>query len=371
MVQSVYKTAWLAWIQRLYTGYFACVMATGIISVALLYNRDFLLSNIFWAIGGVLLLFLLAIYLVRWVRFPHDVLSDATDPTRLFGYFTLVAACGVLATRAALASWIVIPAILTTITAVLWLFFLYWAFAILIFINERPIAQSVNGAWLIAIVGTESLANTWVLLAKLNAGLMPVLQFLAYTFWTFGVLLYLIFITFIVFRVSFSRLRPTDLTPPYWINMGAMAITTVAGVHLLQTPQPSPFLAGMRPYIEGFTIMMWAWGTWWIPLLVMIGIWKYGITRQPLCYEPALWSIVFPLGMYATALHLLDQLLGLGFFSVVAPTFTWIAVAAWVMVMAGWLYSVQRAITRLRTPSGSHNSPDGLIERDNRRTQEI
>ena len=353
MSWSAFRTAWLAWIQQLYTGYFACVMATGIVSIALLLNHTPFLSDALWAIGGALLLFLLAIYLLRWVRYPRDVQRDATDPTRLFGYFTLVAGCGVLATRAALSSWVAVPVILTAIAVILWLLFLYWAFAILLFTNERPIEQSVNGAWLIAIVATESLAITWVLLAHVHAGLIPALQFLSYAFWTFGVLLYLIFITFIAYRFFFSRVRPTDLTPPYWINMGAMAITTVAGVRLLQTPQPSAFLASLRPYIAGFTIMMWAWGTWWIPLLVMIGIWKYGVRRQPLRYEPALWSIVFPLGMYATALHLLSQLPGIEFFSVVAPTFTWIAFAAWLLVLAGWLYSVLRAIARLRMRDGS------------------
>ncbi len=366
MGQSVFRAAWLAWIQQLYTGYFACVMAGGIVSIALLLNHDLFLSDMLWAVSGALLLFLLAIYLLRWVRFPRDVHRDATDPTRLFGYFTLVAAFGVLATRAALAAWVVVPAILTALAVVLWLFFLYWAFGVLLFTNERPIEQSVNGAWLIAIVGTESLAITWVLLAKLHVGLMPVLQFLAYAFWTFGVLLYLIFITFIAYRFFFSRLRPTDLTPPYWINMGAMAITTVAGVRLLQIPQPSPFLAGLRPYIEGFTIMMWAWGTWWIPLLVIIGIWKYGIMRQPLRYEPGLWSIIFPLGMYATALHLLSQLPGLVFFSAVAPIFTWVAFAAWIIVMAGWLYSVLRAIARLRRWDGIQNGSDGRTEGEQR-----
>lgn len=73
---------------------------------------------------------------------------------------------------------------------------------------------------------------------------------------------YLVFITFIAQRFFFSRLWPTDPTPPYWINMGAMAITTVAGVRLLQLAQPSPLLASLRPYIVGFTIMIWAWGTW-------------------------------------------------------------------------------------------------------------
>lgn len=88
----------------------------------------------------------------------------------------------------------------------------------------------------------------------------------------------------------------------------------------------------------------------------MIGIWKYGVRHQPLRYEPALWSIVFPLGMYATALHLLGQFPGIEFFSVVAPTFTWIAFAAWLLLLAGWFYSVLRAIRRIRADGNPQSS---------------
>ena len=46
---------------------------------------------------------------------------------------------------------------------------------------------------------------------------------------------------------------------------------------------------------------MWAWATWWIPLLVLLGIWKHGVCRVPVTYTPMFWSLVFPLGMYALA----------------------------------------------------------------------
>src|SRR5690349_889098 len=92
--------------------------------------------------------------------------------------------------------------------------------------------------------------------------------------------------------------------------------------------------------------------------------------RQPLRYEPALWSIVFPLGMYATALHLLSQLPGIGFFSLVAPMFTWIAFAARLLVLAGWLSSLLRAIARLRTLGGSQHCSDELTTSVERLTQD-
>lgn len=339
-IRDIIRDIWWAWVRTLYPGYFACVMATGIVSVALLLAGASVLSTLLWIAGFVLLAFFVAVYLLRWLLFVRDVRQDAIDPSKVFGFFTFIAALGVLATRSALGGWTLMPSVLTLIAVVAWCALTYWAFAMLLFTNAQPIERSVNGSWLIAIVATESLAITWVLLTAIQPAQRAALQLLAYTFWTFGVLLYLIFIALIVYRFFFYAIQPRDLTPPYWINMGAMAITTVAGARLVTVAQPTPFLLAVRPYIEGFTVMMWAWGTWWIPLLVIIGIWKYSVRHEPIRYHPALWSMVFPLGMYATSLHLLAHLPGLTLLAAIAPTCTWIAFAAWGLVATGWLWSV-------------------------------
>gem|GEM_PF-180807 len=334
------RDIWLTWVRTLYPGYFACVMATGIVSVALLMAGASVLSTLLWLAGFILLAFFVAVYLLRCLLFARDVRQDAIDPSKVFGFFTFIAALGVLATRSALGGWTLVPSMLTLIAVVAWCALTYWAFAMLLFTNAQPIDRSVNGSWLIAIVATESLAITWVLLTAIQPTQRAALQLLAYTFWTFGVLLYLIFIALIVYRFFFYAIRPRDLTPPYWINMGAMAITTVAGARLVTVAQPTPFLLTVRPYVEGFTVMMWAWGTWWIPLLIIIGIWKYSARHEPIRYHPALWSMVFPLGIYATALHLLARLPGLTLLATITPACTWIAFAAWVLVASGWLRSV-------------------------------
>ena len=343
-------SVWLAWVKTLYTGYLACVMATGIVSVALLLSHMTVLSDILWVVACVLLLFMVGVYVLRIVLYPREFREDVTDATKVFGYYTFVAGVGVVATRFSLGSWTLVPAILTLIAAAAWVTLTYWTFAMLTFANDRPIDHAVNGSWLIAIVGTESLAITWVLLIGVRPQLAATLQLVAYMFWTFGVLLYIIFIAFIMYRFFFTHIRPSDLSPPYWINMGAMAITTVAGVRLYQLAHPDAFLAPLKPYVLGFTVMMWAWGTWWIPLLIIIGIWKYGIAKQPLRYMPPLWSIVFPLGMYATAVQLLSNVPGLGFLTWIGPICTWIAFIAWVLTAAGWVWS---AVTTARGSGGA------------------
>lgn len=333
----------MEWVRTLYPGYFASVMATGIVSVALLLTHALALSLALWAIDGALLIGLTVVYALRLMRFPRDMRRDLFDPASAFGFFTIIAGIGVLATRSALGGWTTVPAILTIIAAIAWFTLTYWTFAMLLITNKRPIQDALNGSWLIAIVATESLATTWALVTNINPAQRETLQLLAYTFWTFGVLLYLIFIALIMYRFFFLSIRPGDLKPPYWINMGAMAITTVAGIRLLDVAHPSALIETLRPYIEGFTVMMWAWGTWWIPLLLIIGFWKYVYAREPIRYHPSLWSVVFPLGMYATAVQLLTHIHGLEFLGAIGPACTWIAFAAWALVLLGWLWSATTA----------------------------
>jgi hypothetical protein len=48
-----------------------------------------------------------------------------------------------------------------------------------------------------------------------------------------GCMLYLILITLIFYPFTFVNLTTVTLTPPYWINTGAVAITTLAGARLI------------------------------------------------------------------------------------------------------------------------------------------
>ncbi len=48
-----------------------------------------------------------------------------------------------------------------------------------------------------------------------------------------GCMLYLPLITLIFYRFTFVNVTTAALTPPYWINMGAVAITTLAGARLI------------------------------------------------------------------------------------------------------------------------------------------
>jgi voltage-gated anion channel len=65
--------------------------------------------------------------------------------------------------------------------------------------------------------------------------------------WSVGVVLYLMVATLVLTGRLLLEVRPDDLTPPYWVTMGATAIAVLASARILvmagrcpESPRP-PF----------------------------------------------------------------------------------------------------------------------------------
>lgn len=330
-------------IATLYPGYFALVMATGIISNAMLFEGHRGWSDALFAVNALAYPVLLLMTLARIARFPRAVWTDLTDPRLVFSFFTLVAATDVFAIGIGLRGGDTLALALWLAALAAWLFLTYLGFSILIFANTAAHADIIHGGWLIAIVATEALAIHGLFVAPHLGDAAPLVLFACHALWCIGIVLYAIFIVLFAHRVFFSAVRPQDATPILWVVMGAAAISTNAGAVLLAAPDLPPFLQTMRPFVEGVTLIMWAWATWWIPLLVVFGIWTHGVHRQPLTYTPLFWSLVFPLGMYALATHRLALAADFPPLQSVSLAMVWIALAAWGLTAAGFAHSAWRS----------------------------
>jgi tellurite resistance protein TehA-like permease len=201
----------------------------------------------------------------------------------------------------------------------------------------------VHGGWLIAIVGTESLVILGTLVAPPLGELGTAVFVLIHMLWGIGLALYGIFITLFASRIFFLDFEPDDITPLLWVVMGAAAISTNAGSTLILTDSGLAFLHSMRPFIDGVTLIMWAWGTWWIPLLILFGIWKHGVCRVPITYTPMLWSLVFPLGMYALASLRLSLASDFPPLRTISLTMVWVALAVWAATSAGLVVTMWKS----------------------------
>ena len=326
----------------LFPGYFALVMATGILSIA---AHDFGLAWVSWpllAVNVIAYAALLGLLLLRLARFAGRVVADLGDPARGPGFFTVVAASCVLGAQLLLiaddraAAW------------ALWWFGVgqWWIVTYAFFTSvavrpEKPGIQAISGAWLIASVAANAVSVLGTLLA---AGIADprLLLFATLCAFLLGGMLYLAIITLIFYRLMFLRLTAEALLPAYWINMGAVAIATLAGSSLIEAAGRWRFLAELRPFLEGATLFFWTVATWWIPLLLCLTIWRYAIGRHPLRYDPRLWGMVFPLGMYTAATRHLSEALDLPFLAAIPRGFIIVAFAAWAATAVGLMASLRR-----------------------------
>jgi len=345
------------WLDReaadLYPGSFALVMATGIISNTLWLEGFAVLSRALFAVVLAAYPSLCALMAVRLVRHWPKLWADLVNPRLVFAFFTLVAASDVFGVGLDLRGYAGAAAALWVFALVVWTLLIYVSFGVLTFRNTAQGANVVHGGWLIAIVGTQSLVILGARIIPEQGALAPSLFVLIHMLWGVGLAFYGIFITLFCYRIFFFEVGPEDVTPLLWVVMGAAAISTNAGSMLILTRSGVPFLVSMRPFIDGVTLIMWIWATWWIPMLVLFGLWKHGLKRVPLSYTPMLWSLVFPLGMYALASLRLGLAAEFAPLRRLAETMVWVALAAWALTAIGLVAAVWARARRLVAPASA------------------
>jgi tellurite resistance protein TehA-like permease len=327
---------------NLFPGYFALIMATGIISIA---THLLELRSLAWgllALNLVAYLILWLLLLIRLIGFFPRVKADITDHVRGPGFFTVIAGTCVLGSQLVIvAGQYVAAGVLWLVGLLLWALIMYTFFAsVTVRENKPPLESGINGAWLIAAVATQSISVLGTLLANHFEAYREPLLFFTLCMFLLGCMLYLLLITLIFYRFTFFNLTTATLTPPYWINMGAVAITTLAGARLILAAPDWSFLTEILPFLKGFTLFFWAAGTWWIPLLFILGIWRHLYKRFPLVYDPQYWGMVFPLGMYTVCTFQLSKAINFELLLFVPRWFIYIALAAWLATFIGLIHSL-------------------------------
>jgi tellurite resistance protein TehA-like permease len=330
-----------SFVEDFFPGYFALVMATGIVSLAMHFEGFPGLPEVLLWLNVIFYVALWGITVLRIAWFRSALIADLIHHARGVTFLTTVAGTAVLGVQfAILTPFMAAAAGLWVLAVLLWFFLLYTFFAAVTVAEPKPsIDVAINGSWLLVTVATESLTVLGTLVAPTLGPVGPIL-FGVLCAYLLGAMFYILFIALIVYRWIFLSMEPAKLTPPYWINMGALAITTLAGARLILSSKSWEGLHDLQPFISGFTLFFWATGTWWIPLLVIVGFWRHAVERVPITYDPQYWSLVFPLGMYSVATFIFANATGMTFLLIIPRIAVYIAMLAWLITFGSMLFKL-------------------------------
>ncbi|MGH3472601.1 MAG: tellurite resistance/C4-dicarboxylate transporter family protein [Nocardioidaceae bacterium] len=344
-------------VRELSPGYFALVMATGIVSTGLDLIDQRVLSDLFLWVAGVA--FVLLAFLSGWrvVRYRDRLAQDFLNLRRDFGFLTFVAGTNVLAARLALAGQVLLATVLLIGAGVSWLILGYVVpWAAFLSRGERPPLAEANGSWFMWVVSSQSVAVAAASLEMHTAGAHSTLQVLSVLTWSIGVFLYGVAGIFVALRMVLYEFHAEALDPTYWITMGAASITVLAGAGIVDMSS-APLVDDVRGLVKALSVMFWALATWLIPLLLAAFWWRHVAHRVRLAYEPAYWSVAFPLGMYAVASIYLGRADQLELVADIGRVELWVAVAFAALLLVAMVEHVVRTVL-LEGPAEGEPPPE-------------
>jgi tellurite resistance protein TehA-like permease len=337
-------------VRTLFPGYFAMVMATGIIAIGASQQDLGGLADALYVVAAVTYAVLVVLFIGRVAMAPKLVAADVTSHAKGFAFLTTVAATNVLGSASAVIhGWWDAAWVLWWVSLGLWALFVYATLFAVVLKGPKPgLANGINGTWFLLTVSTESVVVLGALLLPKHPG--DLLAFTLLAAFGLGLVLYLIVMTMVFLRWTFSELDPREADPPAWIAAGAVAITVLAGSNLLGAQTTSVRIVRLAPFIEGVVVLAWATATFWFPLMIAIGVWRHVVNRVPLRYHPSYWALVFPLGMYGAATFKMRAAIDLAALGWVPKAALAVALAAWTAAFIGLLAEGANAIRRRNAP---------------------
>ena len=325
---------------------FAMVMSTGIVSIALHLLGCETGAMVLFYINIVMFFWLWAVYITRIFYFPGAFIADMRNHARGPGYLTIVAGTGLLANQCALL-WgrYDLAYALFWLALASWLFFI-WADFFSLFTNKEkmPIEKGINGGWLLNTVSCQALVIVACVIIEHTTWDKETAFLLISGLYGVGYMLYIVVITLITYRLCYMPLPPEELDPSYWVNAGAVAITTLAGSELILHAPDSQLLQDILPFIKGMTLMAWMFAAWWVVLLFALGVWRHVVRKYPFVYVPTYWSMVFPMGMFTACTIMFSKAMHMPALMIVPHLFIYVGLIAWLATFAGMGHNLWKSL---------------------------
>jgi tellurite resistance protein TehA-like permease len=292
-------------------------MGTGIVSIALTLGQHNALSTVWLVLTAIAWALLAIAAAVRLARDRLRLQAQLGTPAGL----TAVAGTAVLGSRLLIAGLRVEAVVLLIAALAMWLG-LYVAV-----LRSRQVPRS--GVSFMLVVAVQSLSVLAALIAAAErSAWMP---YAALAACGLGLALY----PFVLWRFDLREVLVG--AGDHWVAGGALAISALALSELSLTATRVDVLVGAVSALNTLAVVVWgAAAAWLLPLVA-------GEVLMPrLDYDLRRWSTVFPVGMYAVASFEVARAARLHWLRGFAGANVWLAVAVWVVVVAGMARHARR-----------------------------
>jgi tellurite resistance protein TehA-like permease len=306
------------------------VMSCGVVSIDLSLDHQAVLSAILQWFAAAVWLLLVAVLAAPLGGQRDRFAREATTPVAL----AAVAATAVLGTRLAQrgwpqgAGWPVAGAVLLALAVAGWVALLgpvlsHW---------QTP----TTGTSFVAGVATDGLAVLGATLAiSYRAGW---LAGAASVFLLLGLALY-------VFTLArFDRRQLLSGSGDHWVAGGALAISALSAALVTKAAGALGWFGPQHQLLRTGTLVLWCLALAWLPVLI-----AGEVARPRPGYDIRRWATVFPLGMYAACSFAVGPVAGVAGITGFGRVWTWVALAATLLALAGLFLRVRGAWPRFRS----------------------
>jgi C4-dicarboxylate transporter/malic acid transport protein len=334
-------------IQTFAPGWFASVMGTGVIVIALfVFQSVFPLAKaleVFFLFAAILLFLILIIpWTLRWFLYPAEVRRDLSHPVSASFFPTMpisLLVIGIALEKAG--GGLLAEGALWNVLQMLWVVgstgILIFALNILndFFHKSEVQWETSTLGWLIPPVSALLVPVLGISLAAHFQGTTwgAVNMVASLIFTGFGSLLFLFVMALVFIRYIFHPMPPAHLAPTLWVGIAPTSILTILA---LKFAKPLALFFQAPPEVEQvfnflakpLGVMLWGFALFWFALAAVVTLGVH--QKSPLPFALSWWAFVFPIGAFVVATGVLNQAIPLAFF-------LWIGVAALAFLLLLWL----------------------------------
>lgn len=276
---------------------FSIVMATGIISLVAEISGAYILARLLFILNNIIYLSCLVLSLCKFYANPYKIFFEMIHYQKGPNYLTVIAASCIIGIQYChFTIFIYLSVILFYISILCYFVFITILFIGMMLSKKKPtLTIGIDGGWLLCTVSGCSL----IILGEnihhfIHFNIISIIIFIC--LWSVSLMFYFIMITLIFFRFFFRPLNLSQFSFSYWINMGALAISALAGCNLITIIEQSPF-EFISIFILIISFFLWLIAIWWGVFLTVFFIFKFLFSAKNPRYTLQNWSAVFPIGM--------------------------------------------------------------------------